>query len=265
MDEIELYVRSAAGNGADLIVFPEYSCAFLALQPWKEIVEGSADMTEALGRIRSAAHGIDSLRDVFLQRAGAVDSALRASFGDLALRYGVAIVAGTAFAAETSPDGVRELRNRAYVFGRNGALLCTQDKVFLTEFERDLLGMSPGALEAARPFRIGGATVALTICRDTFHAEWERIFRGADIWIDIKANGVPFTQEQKESFGRALSSRLPGAEVRYGITACLVGKFLDFTWEGESAAVECVGGVVSILGKARSAQEPQSIMIELSL
>jgi predicted amidohydrolase len=222
-------------------------------------------VADAFGRIRSVAPSADSLRTLLLQRADAVEKSIRAGFAGLARRFGTAIVAGTAFAAEKTLGDGWELRNRAYVFGKDGALLCTQDKVFLTEFERNVLGLSPGALQDARPFRICHSTVALTICRDTFHEEWEEAFRGVNLWIDLKANGTPFTEEERAGFGKALAARLPGARVRYGVTACLVGRFLDLSWEGESSILEWRNGNVHVLAASRSAGEPQIMIAELPI
>lgn len=246
------------GRSPDVIVFPEYTSVFLALLPYQQDVRGAASVASGLARI-AAAHGrIGSLRQVFLEQAGVVQDLVEEVFGGLARRHGVAIVAGTAFARVGG-----ELRNRAFVFGRDGTLVYTQDKVYLTEFEIDVVGLSPGLVVDAAPFTAAGARIGLTLCRDTFFEAWEERLRGVDLWIDIKANGVPFTAEEREGFAAALPARLPGAGVRNGITACLVGRFLDLAWEGESSVIESIDGEVRVRASASSAREQEILRAEI--
>jgi predicted amidohydrolase len=215
-------------------------------------LRGASSVSEGLARVQAAHPGVRSFDGLFLEQSAAVQRILVGVFSPLARRHRLAIVAGSAFVAARSAERGEELRNRAFVFDRDGGLLHTQDKVSLTDFERDAVGLAAGRLEDASPFAVAGARVGLTLCRDAFFPEWEEVFRGVDLWIDIKANGVPFTEEERASFARALPARLPRAGVRHGITACLVGSFLDLAWEGESSVVEQSGGVVRTLTAAAS-------------
>ena len=256
--------RALANGQPDLIVFPEYTCAFLALIPYRRAIEGSRSVAEAFEKARAADPRFASLRELFLQEADGVERAIRDVFGTLARQHGAAMIAGTAF-ARTRGSGSEELRNRAYVFASDGSLLYTQDKVSLTDFETDLLLVSPGSLEDARTFSLAGARVGLTICRDTFMEEWETAFRGLDLWIDIKANGAPYTEEARQEFQKALPERLPGSGVRYGITACLVGRLLDIVWEGESSFIELDSGVVRARARSESWTGYQGLVVSLEL
>lgn len=249
----------------DLIVFPEYTSVFLAVLPYAQGLRGAASVADGLARVAAADSQIGSLRQVFLEQAPMVQGLVCEVFGGLARHHGVAIIAGTAFARVAGSDGTEELRNRAFVFGPDGALVSMQDKVYLSEFETDVIGLSPGSVDEAAPFAVAGTRVGLTLCRDTFFAEWERRFRGLDLWIDIKANGVPFTAEEREDFAAALPARLPGAGVRNGITACLVGRFLDLAWEGESSVIECIDGRVRVRVSALSAREPEILRAEIGV
>ncbi len=257
------------GCRPDLIVFPEYTSVFLALLPYEHDLRGAASVADGLARLSAADSRIGSLRQVFLEQAAMVRDLVCEVFGGLARQYGVAIVAGTAFArvagqgTDTDKDGAVELRNRAFVFHPDGRLAYTQDKVYLSEFETDVIGLSPGRVIEAAPFTIARARIGLTLCRDTFFDAWEERFRGLDLWIDIKANGVPFTEEERVGFAKALPARLPGAGVRHGITACLVGRFLDLAWEGESSVVEWAGGIVRIRFSASSARESEILWADV--
>jgi predicted amidohydrolase len=259
--------EAPAGRRPDLIVFPEYTSVFLALLPYQQELRGAASVASGLGRIAAANGRIGSLRQVFLEQAGVVQDLVEEVFGGLARRHGVAIVAGTAFARAAGVGngtvGTVDLRNRAFVFARDGTLVYTQDKVYLTEFETDVVGLSPGLVVEAAPFTAAGARIGLTLCRDTFFDAWEARLRGVDLWIDIKANGVPFTAEEREGFAAALPARLPGAGVRHGITACLVGRFLDLAWEGESSVIECIDDVVRVRASASSARAQEILRAEI--
>jgi predicted amidohydrolase len=158
----------------------------------------------------------------------------------------VAILAGSYFAWSAREGQVR-LTNRAVVFGPDGSRIYEQDKVYLTPFEEELLGLSPGSVSDGRPFAIAKARVGLTICRDTFFSAWERRLSASDLWVDIKANGTPFTEEERRRFEKALPARIRSGQVPYGLTVCLTGQLLDLLWEGVSSLVgrEPAGEVVT--------------------
>ena len=261
--EIEGAVQWAGLRGCDLAIFPEYAGVFLALAPWQRVLEGSPGIQDAIARIRAADPRVGSIRDFLLLVACESETRVAGIFGGLARRYGIAIVAGTTFARAAAADGRDELRNRAFLFDGEGTLIRVQDKVWLSEFETGVLGISPGRPDRVTPIRIGDALVGVTICRDTFSPEWESVFRGADLWIDLKANGAPFTEEERRGFARALPARLPGAGVRCGVTACLVGSFLDLAWEGESSVIQLEGGAVETIARSPSASAAGVLLFDL--
>jgi predicted amidohydrolase len=206
-------------------------------------------MEEALGRVLAREPLARDLRQLFLLNSSLAEREARALFGELAHRHGAAIGAGSWFAAECSA-GRTVLVNRAVIFDERGGVLYAQDKVFLTSFE-ERLGLSPGRLEAAHPFLVRGRRVALTLCRDTYSPDWERVLAGAELWVDLKANGQPFTAQARESFQRALPARLPGAGVPYGLTLCLTGGLAGLAWEGESSLVHW-DGRLNVLERAET-------------
>jgi len=252
---IEDLVERSMTFDPHLIVFPEYTSAFIALIPHHRIIEESTTMDEAMVRIAAADSsdtgspdapapasalvpdipGTSPLGSLFLRAAGDVESQMSEIFGALARRHDVAILAGTTFARDGA-DGT-ELRNRAVVFGPDGHVVYEQDKVYLTDFERNELGLAPGSLGSATPFEVAGRRVAVSICRDTFFEEWEPRLSGSDLWIDVKANGVEYTQQERERFLTALPERIRRSDVPYGLTVCLTGALLDLVWEGESSLV----------------------------
>ncbi len=251
----------------DLIVFPEYTAVFVALIPHPEALRRAASLREGWQALRREEPLAGSLRGLLLLNSGFTERVVREVFGGLARRYGVAILAGSYFAAEeVTPVGRAggvELRNRAWLFGPDGEPLYRQDKVFLTEFETDLLGLSPGSLAGPFGFTLQGRQVGLTLCRDTFHPEWEAIYRSFDLWLDIKANGTAYTPEEAESFRRALPARLVPARVPFGLTTCLTGRFLDLFWEGPSSLERVEGGEVRTVRSACSPRGGEILPIVL--
>ncbi|MEE9308266.1 MAG: nitrilase-related carbon-nitrogen hydrolase [Spirochaetia bacterium] len=231
-----LVMRSIAFFKPDLIVFPEYTSVFLALIPYYSVIRESNSAEEGITRIAAQDPLIKGFRDLFLFNSGLVERAMEEIFAALARQYKVAILAGTYFAWSGKGREVR-LVNRAVIFNQEGKTAYTQDKVYLTPFEEQLLGISPGLIREAAPVVLNGFRIGITICRDTFFQPWVEVHSGSDLWIDIKANGIAFTGEEQERFLRALPARIAESDIPYGLTVCLTGSLLDLLWEGESSLV----------------------------
>ena len=244
----------------DLIVFPEYTGVFAAAFSCDtSILANSGGVPDIIENPAEILKLLDpdavSVGDFFSRHDPSAD--LDDVFGGAAHEFGVYILGGSYFAAVANIPGKRRrtaLKNRAVLYGPDGKRMYEQDKVYLTPFESGLLGLSAGSVDAAAGFSINGVDLGLTICRDTFFKEWEDHFSDADIWIDIKANGVPFDQEQRRVFRQALPARIASSGVAAGVTVCLTGSFLDLAWEGRSSVVvpEEPDGVSTVL-KAESA------------
>jgi hypothetical protein len=256
-------VQRAMVYEPDLIVFPEYTAVFIALIPYYPAVAQSSNLLNGFLSIGILEPLIGSLHDLFLLNSGFVRRTAEVIFGDLAREKGVWIVGGTYFAWEQGTDGNPLLKNRAFVMGRDGEVLYTQDKVYLTEFETALLGLSAGRLEQAGAFQVRDRSIGLTICRDTFFTPWEEVMAGNDLWIDIKANGEVYSEAQQESFLRALPSRIQSGDVPFGLTVCLNGKILDLLWEGESSLVKKQGKTYQFLQKSVSARKEEILFFSL--
>jgi predicted amidohydrolase len=257
---IEDLVAACLPAEPDLILFPEYTSAFLALVPYGALLQDAASITEALRRVRAREPLVHGLRDLFLLNAGLAEAAARELFGGLARRYRAALGAGTLFALERGG----RLVNRALVFGRDGRLLHAQDKVLLTEFEQEELGLEAGSPTRAGPFLLEGRRIGLTICRDTYLEEWERLLAGCDLWVDLKGSGQAFTEQARERFRLALPARLAASGVPYGLTVCLTGRLCGQLWEGESfLAVLGSEGRVRTAVRAASPTGEETLLLEL--
>jgi predicted amidohydrolase len=137
--KLRLWVRTAAEQGAELLVFPEYGAMELASLAGEEIA-------------RDLARSIDAVSE----RMPEVDG-LHAS---LAREFGVHISAATA------PVRLEDGRavNRARLFGPDGSF-GHQDKLIMTRFEREEWMISPG--DALRVFDTALGRLGIAICYDS--------------------------------------------------------------------------------------------------
>jgi predicted amidohydrolase len=256
--------ETLAAGKVDLIIFPEYTGVFFAFfgLDVQTVLEGKT--LDAGLKLLESRYGTESLEEYFLRYP--VDSSMDRIWGGLARRYGVAILGGTCFAVADGVSG-RELRNRAVLYDRDGRVRYRQDKVFLTPFESDLIGIKPGSFNAADSITFNAHEIGITICRDTFFSVWEQKYADVDVWIDIKANGEQYDRRQAEIFRKALPARLRTVQDAVGVTVCLNGTFLDLLWEGPSSVIRMVRQgektVVNYLDTAESVREQSVVRLEI--
>jgi predicted amidohydrolase len=249
--------KASREHDPDLLIFPEYTGALIALIPYSSMLASSAGYEEAFRRLRLEKPHLESIKELLLEEADFVLGVVNQVFGDLAREFGVYILGGTYFARL---NGGQELRNRAVVYDAGGNLVYSQDKVILTDFEKEVLGLSAGTYEEATGFTVGARDISLSICRDTFSREWEDRYSGKDLWIDVKAHGARY---ERSLFDAALPARIAASDVPYGITACLTGKLLDLFWEGKSSLVAKRPEGAVFLRKASSSQNGELIFLSL--
>lgn len=246
---------------ADMVIFPEYTGVFVQLIPYYSKVKSYDSFAAALGSLVQADNDINNLTDLFQNTEDTLYRAL-SRWAGLSLEYGVYILAGSFFVPD-DVDGT--VRNRTYVFNPDGELEYKQDKVFLTEFETDIIGLAPGKISEAELFKVDDYSIGVSICRDTYFPDWEERFQDAFLWIDIKANGEVFDREQQRSFMRALPARIAESDVDYGMTVCAVGSYMDLLWEGRSSVIEAEDGQVRYNSKAETADSYELIIFSTGL
>lgn len=248
--EVSAQVAEAVAAGSELVVFPEYSGVFLAAIPFSPQVSRSETLQGAMRRIAEARGKPVELRRLFSNTAPRVSEHMDRIFGTLAARHRVHILAGTYFHAARDEAGIPRLRNRAVLYGPEGNRVYEQDKVFLTAFERDLIGLDPGSVHEAEGFTIDGVEIGLTICRDTFFEVWDRAYEGKELWIDIKADGVAYDDEARRRYIKTIPERLEETNVPYGVTVSLVGRYLELFWEGRTSVVAWDGQHLKTLDRS---------------
>jgi predicted amidohydrolase len=278
-------LADVASADARLVVFPEIAghLALYALAPpaaHKAKTLAAALAASAVRRPLDVLRGVATTR--LLDARHAVLAALapdgerfwKSVFGPLARRHAAYVVAGSYL--RLGPDG--ELTNASLLFGPDGRLLATTDKVNLVpgmeDGARGGLALARGHLEVPIVQTPMGKLATL-VCYDAFreaHTPFERfqplgprlVARGGvDIVANPAANPWPWQQRWKyadegETCSRAeqwetegLCGSLRAAPfARFGVTAHLVGKVLDLAFEGRSEIVERAGDDLRLLARS---------------
>ncbi len=201
-DKITRWVEEAAGNGADLLVFPEYGAMELASLGGKA---AAADLEGGLRAVADRVSAADELHDA------------------LAKRHGVHILAAS---APVWDGGLRPV-NRARFFGPSGPL-GHQDKQIMTRFERDPWNVVAGGPLTLFDTALG--KIGVLICYDCEFPLLARalIDAGAEILLApscTEAHGRVFPGPHRCDGPRA------GKPVHYG----------PFPHGGQCALVPCGG------------------------
>lgn len=283
-EEIADAVETAAADGADLVVFPEYLNVFPALAEDPALIKAFAEMDFAAQKLESPAAGASgdtpsvdaagaasveamvrelvanvhrhtghmSLRSLFAARAQETSRWIDETYGEAARDHDVHVVAGTYFAFDE--QGRRaSLTNRAVVYDPDGARTYEQDKVFLTAFERDLLGLDAADVSDASGVEIGEWSIALTICRDTYFEQWNEVHSDRDLWIDLRGEGTEYNAEVRRRLEGTIPERISQTNVSHGLTVFLTGEFHGLFWEGRTSFIEESGDTVEAISEADTA------------
>lgn len=209
-DKQARWVAEAAGQGADLLVFPEYGAMELATLAGAEV---AGDLERSLFAVSDRIAAANALH------------------ARLAAEYGVHILGGSAPVDAGGPRPV----NRAHLFAPNGAV-GHQDKQIMTRFERDpwqVVGGGPLRLFDTDLGRIG-----ILICYDSEFPLLARALSGAEILL------VPSCTEALSGYWRVRIGAMARALEGQCVTAMasMVGQA---PW---SEAVETTTGTGGIFG-----------------
>lgn len=267
-DDFSRFIRNTVlkiikNTTPDLIIFPEYTLVFLALIPFSNEINAAASSEEAFKKIAENNPDITSLKDIFITNSSFVKRTADDIFGSLSGEFHTYIIAGTYFAFSRGFIRNPGLYNRALVYNPSGKCCYTQDKVYLTEFEQTVIGLSGGKIIHAKGFSIRRWKIGMTICRDTYLPEWEKQFSRKDLWIDIKANGIYYDEQQESSFKRALPLRLKNTNVPYGVTLCLTGRIFELFWEGESSFIKKTETGIEYLKTSKTTTDMEILVMDL--
>lgn len=180
--KLRAWVAEAAGQGAELLVFPEYGAMELASLGGREV---AADLEAALHEVARHRPAMDALH-------------LR-----LAAAHGVHILgsSGPVFVGERPV-------NRATLYGPEG-IIGHQDKLIMTRFERETWFVEPGA--EARVFDTALGKIGIVICYDSEFPLLARamVEAGAEILLAPSCTDsfAGFTRVRVGSMARALENQ----------------------------------------------------------
>ncbi|MGP6086494.1 carbon-nitrogen hydrolase family protein [Antarctobacter jejuensis] len=156
-DKITRWVSEAAGEGAELLVFPEYGAMELATLAGREV---ALDLEASLHAVSDRVPATDALHAA------------------LAKRFGVHILAASApvFDDVIGPRPV----NRARFFAPSGSM-GVQDKQIMTRFEREVWGVAAGG--PLRVFDTVLGRIGVLICYDSEFPLLGRALSDVDILL----------------------------------------------------------------------------------
>jgi predicted amidohydrolase len=285
-DRMEAFVAQAAGQGAQLVCFPEDNGLLLLGQlPFIDLILRyasrqimSAETSQAPAAAVSSDEYItlpvtatESGADSPASQSGGLGiphllsfftpffkDAFETTFSELAKGYGVYIMAGSAMLVA---DG--KLFNRAYLFGPQGELIGTQDKVHPTEMEINA-GVVFG--DELKVFDTPLGRLAFPVCMDASYFETFKILKqmGAQMII------IPiFNMEAFEYYFtlRGIWPRVQESGV-YGLKSAMVGDLYALKLTGQAgvyAPLELTGDRSGVLAEAESFDRDDLVIADLDL
>jgi predicted amidohydrolase len=236
----EVVVEAKERYDAEFLVFPEYVSTFAL---FTDVIDDGGELegeklppgvVTVLSDPDSPESRMEEVHEFVAASAERRGERILSIWRRVARRHGVWILAGSGFVPAAGEEGVH---NRLWVIDDSGRVTYQQDKVFLTEYERKILGVVPGEVEEARPFEVEGVELSVTTCRDSYFEAWEEQFGAVDAWIDVRANGELWDESVRRRFDTALPERIARTDVDVGLSTSLNGRFLDLFWQGPAFVV----------------------------
>lgn len=257
VDEMHRRAREAAEAGVHLVVFPENNnLQLLGMLPGAERMGEDAG---AGGGENGNKKGPDiTMADVIHYVGPVLKPLIHTTFSALAEAYGLFIMAGSFLLSENG-----RVVNRAFLYGPDGRLIGSQDKVHPLPIEEEF-GVARG--ERFFAFETGLGKLALPVCMDASYFESFRILErmGAEIVMVPIANAEPY------NYWLALRGIWPRVQESplFGIKSALVGRLLGFTFTGKAgifAPLELTPDGTGVLAEVESFDTEGTAVAELDL
>ena len=252
LDEMCRITNQAARQGVQLLAFPEYSTfPLLGHIPGIEKLAANADQ-------ENAGSGDVNVADLFRFAGPFFNRVSHFTFSTLAATFGLYIMAGS------MPFPVEgQVVNRALLYGPDGKLRGTQDKVHLMPLEHQW-GFSTGS--AFNVFTTSVGKLAMPVCMDATYFETFRTVAemGTDIVMVPIANPEPYNQWLAL---RGIWPRVQESLV-YGIKSAMVGQAFGHTLTGKAgvfAPLELTPKLDGILAEAKSFDREELVTATLDL
>jgi predicted amidohydrolase len=236
----------------DILVFPEDVGLLTAFSGVKgksisegiqELYSSNQEKIEAIMRDQ----GLDNLiTGIFLAMTEKFVNDFFDLFSSLSREYGVYSVTCNNMARFERRGGKlkvagRFVYNTAFVFNPKGNLIFQQDKVFLTQMEKDL-GISPGDISRVSTFNLEGREMGIAISLDAFTPGYISRLEGAEIVMQPDANPVKWNSflengrwQPEEWMESAYYIAQRTDRTKFVINPMMVGDLLDVRFEGQSS------------------------------
>jgi len=260
-------VERAMECAADLIVFPEDVASGLAA-----LHAPAAARTHSMPTDMAAAalaHPGPATRALLLAAADRMRAVYVTTFSDLAREHAVYIAAGTTLLPHEGHDG-NAIYNTFFLFGPDGAVAGTADKVNLIPLESDAgLDLTPGAREDLTAWQTPIGTIGPLICLDAWDTGLAAslVEQGAQVLVVPSANPEVWNEsvlaDRKEGlFARVRELGVPGVEA-FGVGSLAGSLFQGRSWILVPDDAEPEG--VRIVARASTATEPEVISATIDL
>jgi len=214
--------KEAVEQGAQLVVFPEYSGI-----PLSGLIPGLEGLAaEGLdSAVKQVSGGETQVADVFRLLSPAVKRIYETTFSTLAKCFRVYIISGSTLLEDD--DG--KMRNIGYFFDPYGNIIAKQRKLHLVPLEAEW-GFEQGRELEVLDTRLG--RVAFPICMDATYFETFRIarLRRADIVV------IPAANNEEYLFWRVMRGIWPRVQESQvlGVSAHAVGNLIGIPFTGRS-------------------------------
>ena len=224
-DEAHRRVKEAADAGAQIVAFPEYNnLPLFGMLPGIDKMENANRNGDAHTSEKTGSDPAISLADIFIFMTPAVQPFIHTLYSSLALAYGLYVMAGS----YTLADGANVV-NRAFLYGPDGKLIGSQDKVHLLPVEVEW-NLKRGSSLAGFETPLG--RLAMPVCMDATYYETFRILeqQGVDIVL------LPIANLEAYNYWLALRGIWPRVQesALYGVKSALVGSVAGFTFTGKA-------------------------------
>ncbi len=222
-------LAEAVERGANLVSFPEYnSLHLLGLLPGFEAMEEAYREQDAgekpEGSAKESAAEDLTIDALFRYMSPIVKRLVPAIYGTLAHAYGIYVMAGSYILADGG-----NLVNRSFLFGPDGKLVGSHDKVHLMVIEKEwdlVRGSSFPVYDTAL------GRLALPVCMDATYYETFRAFEAGDADIAL----LPIANMESYNYWLALRGVWPRVQESpvYGVKSALVGSVAGMQFTGRA-------------------------------
>ena len=248
----------AVEQGAQLVVFPESSWMPILgiLPPLRLLAEKGVALDTAIGELSPG--GGMKIEDAYRAIAPAVNRIFETTGNELASRFGIYLMLGSAIAVAEQA----RMYSTAYLFGPNGAVIGTQNKLQPNVIEQPWLTLGKELNVFDLPF----ARVAMPVCMD--YTYWQSaqavIQNGAEVLLGMAA----LAQEHEFFQSTPEVEKRLRENLAFHVCASCVTPLFGLNYCGPSSVVAAPNILLRteyIAGQATSRDMEQVFVVELDL